>query len=218
MKNPYQKCYLRDKAILEQIEKFKVLNTDQIKQLCLPDIKSGDRTANRILQRLREKQKAIYSHRSYLNETAYHFIDKKYKNHPQIEHILLTNWIYIWFKNTYLTKSEIPFHFQHEYVYPTLRADGFLGIDNLARKTKIFYFIESDLSHNTFDKITKYNTLFENVDEWKDSWWTRYADGFPAIFIATCRKDYVVSKLAFENKHDLVFKVYDIDQIKGKGD
>lgn len=201
---------------MAEIEKFKVLNTEQIKILFFSDVKNGDRGANKTLQRLREKQKVIYSNRRYFNETAYHFIDKKYKNHPQIEHMLLTNWVYIWFKNSYLSKSEIPFHFQHEYTYSTLRADGFLGIDNLAKKQKIFYFIESDLSHNAFDKIVKYNTLFENVDEWKDSWWTKYADGFPAIFIATCRKDYVMSKLAFENKNNLVFKVYDVDQIKGK--
>lgn len=192
-----------------------MLNTDQIQELCFSNLKYGDRSARKALQRLRDKQKKIYSNRIAFNEPAYHFIDRKYKNHPQIEHILLTNWTYIYL-NTHSTKAEIPFYFQHEYAYPTLRADGFLGIDNLILKKKIFYFIESDLSHNTFDKITKYNTLFENVSEWQDSWWVKYTDGFPTILIATYRKKYVQEKISIENKNRLMFKVYDIDEIKGR--
>jgi hypothetical protein len=191
------------------------LNTDQIQLLCFSNTKSTGRITRRALQRLREDKKLIHSHRTDFNEPAYHFIDRKYKNHPQIEHIILTNWIYIWFKIN-ANKSEIPFYFQHEYAYPTLRADGFLGIDNYTLKKKIFYFIECDVSHNTFDKIAKYNKLFENTNEWKDSWWIKYADGFPAIFIATYRKNYVQNKISIENKNGLVFKVVDISQIKVK--
>lgn len=198
---------------MEEIERFKVLNTDQIQKLCFPNLKSGDRICRNAIQRLRDKQKKIYSNRIVFNEPAYHFIDKKYKNHPQIDHILLTNWTYIYLKNN-LSKSEIPFYFQHEYDYPTLRADGFIGINNLMLKKKIFYFVETDLSHNTFDKISKYNSLYENVNEWKDDWWIALTDGFPAIIIVTYRKKYVMDKISVENKNRLLFKVYNIDEIK----
>lgn len=212
MTSPHAKGYYRDNAILTAIERHLVLDTDQIRSMFFNDIKNGRRIAQRRLQSLYE-HKRVNRGRDSMYTPCYYYMGKKIN---QVEHTLAVNWIYVWFKSQLKSWEQVT-KFDREIDYKILRADGFLGIKNTISNKHKFYFIEADISENPFDKVQKYNILYES-GKYLGLHWAKLTDRFPAIQIVT----YSISRLKDihkyidqENHNGLEFKVMTFDKLRG---
>lgn len=212
MMSPHQRGYYRDNAILTAIEKHLVLNTEQIQFMFFRDIKNGQRIAQRRLQALYES-KRVNRGRNSMYTPCYYYMGKKIN---QVEHTLAVNWIYVWFYNQLKTWEQIT-EFSREIDFKILRADAFIGIKNTISNKHKFYFIEADISDNPFDKVQKYNLLYES-GKCLGLHWTKLTDRFPAIKIVThsiSRLKEIHKHIDQENYNGLEFKVMTFDKLKG---
>lgn len=194
---------MRDKAILRMVEEWGVMNAHQIRLMRFNDIASSQRkaqerlrklTLNGPLNRLRTEEGYLYS-LGDINATSRHTEN--------------TNWIRIWFE--YNLKSWEKLHcFLYEQDYGILRTDAFVAIKNTITGQFRFWFVETDLSHsNKFDKVKKYNKLFEKGG-YADRWWVDLTEKFPTILVVTTsitRKEKILEHIAEENAAGLCFDV-----------
>lgn len=190
--------YRRDKAILQEVEKRKVLTTDQIHQLFFSHLSQGKRICQRRLKTLCEARK-LKRHRITLEAPFYYYTEAI----KQVEHMIETNWLYVKFRKE-LPAWESLIHWAYEVDYGILRCDAFVGIKNNISGAHRFYFVETDLSDNKFDKVEKYNDLFEQGHNW---WWAKYATVFPTVIIKTYRTEHVLKKIEKENRNNLRLEV-----------
>lgn len=195
--------------MLYLLEKAEVLNTDQIKLLFFRDVSL--RMAQKRLLKLLEV-KRIKRDRLSISEPYFYYLSKK---PGQVEHRLAVNWVYVWFHRK-LGGWEKFHSFEWEVKYSILRADGFCALRNLALNSFTFSFVEFDVydSGNAFDKVPKYNILYESR-EWERSWWSSLASGFPSIIVVTTGSPRrILDKVDKENRNGLEFMVYTYEQIK----
>lgn len=208
-----QKGYYRDQQIVELILKNKVMNTEQIKAM-LFNSKQGERIAQRRLKVLADK-KIIKRDRFSLATPYYYFVKKT----GQLNHSLNISWIYVWLNKT-LKSWEKLYTFDHEQDFGILRCDALAGIKNATSKELNLYFIEMDQadSNKAFKKIKLYNDLFE-IRHSLNVWWKNLTTDFPSIIIVTTKDSQIrliEQKIEKDNRHNLNFGVYHIDQIKGE--
>lgn len=211
MKN-YQKCCQRDSNLVAEIERHKVLSTEQIRLLKFKEQLCGERIAQRRLAKL-TKQKRVYRDRYSVNEPYFYWTDKKPK---QVEHSLGVNWAYIWLCNGCRSNWQIT-HWEREPVYNAMRPDAFCVKRSIVG-VHSFYFVEMDIaeSGNEFRKVSQYNNLYES-GECSGQWWWRYASLFPNILIVTTgRKERILKRIERENRNALDFVVKTLDEVKGE--
>lgn len=186
-----------------------MLDTEQIRLLFFRDVSL--RMAQRRLKKLTEG-KQIKRDRLSINLPNFYYVGKR----PcQIEHRLGVNWIYAWLRLN--LRSWEKFHsFEWEVAYSVLRADGLCAIRNLALNNFTFSFVEFDIheSGNPFDKVGKYNALYESR-EWQRSWWSSLATGFPSIIVVTTGNPRRIhDRVESENRNGLEFIVKIYNQVK----
>ena len=201
-----QKGSRRDKAIIAAVEKHKVLTTEQIECLLFSDIAYGKRMAQRRMKRLTEA-KRIRRTRVEFDQPYHYFLEKP----GQIEHTVWVNWAYIWIRKN-LKKWEELQSFQTEADFGVLRADAVAGVKNTVTGELKIYFVEVDLGHNAFDKVKKYNRLYEE-DRYLTAWWVPLVNRFPAILVFTTRQGAVGEEIG-KQITDLEFRVYSLDSVR----
>lgn len=209
MTNHRQKGSIRDKEVLLTIEKYRALDTDQVKVLFFPS-EYGKRKAQERLLKLYQKGK-INRYRAKDSPYYYYIGDKP----GMITHLLSLNWVRIWLKKTCRTWEKVH-SFTYEMEYKVLRSDGFVAIKNVATGKYKFYFIEMDRATNEFDKVKKYNKMYDGM-YYKNSWWIDLTDRFPAVLVVTTsrhRFNHIKECIKEQNKAGLEFKVKLLNDIK----
>ncbi|GAB6180975.1 hypothetical protein JCM14036_22940 [Desulfotomaculum defluvii] len=195
--------------MVRAVEEYRALDTEQIRVLFFNSMTYGRRKAQERLLKLyqrkrlqREKVDGIYTY---------------YPDRPPglIKHLLALNWVRIWLAMTCKSWERLE-SFTYEQDYGILRTDGFVAIKNTVTCKHRFMFIELDRSCNTFDKVEKYNQLFESgyYGRW---WWVKLTDCFPAILVVTTsptRAVHINQLIKERNNADLNFKVFLLDGIK----
>ena len=150
--------------------------------------------AQRRLEKLYKKKK-LKRVQIAINQPYCYFLPDS-KDFKQIEHIIMTNWMLIWFKLN-LKSYESIFHISYEQQNQIFRYDGLIAIDNHFTKEIRFYFIEVDLSNNKFDKVEKYNKFYDDR-LYEKEWWIKYVKRFPAIAILSHRDKNIREKVLLE--------------------
>lgn len=215
MDNYRMKGYYRDKKIIDYIENYRCLNSEQIEFLLFKGMKSGKRKCQQRLKKLYD-QKKVKRWRYSLEESYAYYIELKSKV-EQMEHLINLNWIIVWFENN-LNSWEKIYHLKYEINFEILRCDCFIIIKNIFSNEYKMYFIEMDIakSNNRFDKIKKYNELYGKINFY-NLWWRNLTDRFPGILIVSTNSK-KIKKIKEDvksyNDNDLEFIVKDLDQIK----
>jgi hypothetical protein len=131
----------------------------------------------------------------------------------QAQHRLGVNWARLWIMSQ-LKSWESMQSFAYEVDYGILRCDGFAAIRNRVAGKMSFYFVEYDHTiSNPFDKVVRYNQLFERQPS---AWWTDLTDRFPAIVVVTHRVQAISKKIEQENVNGLEFRVIDYDKMRSE--
>ena len=198
----------RDSLILQTIEKWGALNTDQVQSLFFKEIAYGQR---------KSQDRLLYLHRSgklqrkMVEGTYCYFLDKK----GLLKHTIGVNWTRLWYEQK-LANWEKLHSWNYEQDYKTLRCDGFAAVKNNMTGSFRFTFVEMDRGTNAFDKVLKYNKLFVE-EKYLSWWWVKLTARFPPVQIVTLtqsRKNSVVSEIERANENGLEFKVVLLDDIR----
>jgi len=206
--NTRQKGYYRDKCIVETIEMFECLNTEQIYYLFFTNIKYGIVKCRERLRVLKEKGK-INSIRVDINECNYYFINKKSKF---MIHDINRNWGYIYLLYLYKFKEYYKFvEIKNEYVFKCgQRADGIIGFKNYVTNEYKYVIIESDRvdSRNKFNKIKEYVDIYRN-GRYKNEFWYKKVNRFPNVLIVCDSEKKKLKILEIEKRDNIKFVIYD---------
>ncbi len=168
------------------------------------DIASGYDKANQRLKKLYDA-KLLKRCRTVTDQSYCYYIGQK---SGRLEHLLSLNWVLI--HTLKVSKSwQTLYRWEYEKDYKFLRADAFFGLSNKFSDKVDYSFIELDRSENTFDKITKYNRLYES-SAWEGENWVKTTDKFPSI-LCVCEDEkrcgMIADLIEKENKNNLHFKV-----------
>lgn len=199
----------RDKRLVDLIQSRMALDTEQVRVIAFKDMPSGRRKAQERLQKLCARQR-VKRLRLAPNEPYIYFIGKR---HGRLEHLIAINWIYIWVEHG-LKGWETLQRWEYEFDHGILQADGFAVIKNTVTDDLRFLFIEMDRSDNEFDKVGKYNDLYESENY---SWWGQYAKRFPPVLVVTtsmARLKRIQEAIGRDNRNGLQFEVYPLDYIR----
>ena len=206
--NTRQKGYYRDKCIVEVIEMFECLNTEQIYYLFFTSIKYGIVKCRERLRILKEKEK-INSIRVDINECNYYFTNKKSKF---MIHNINRNWGYIYLLYMYKFKEYYKFvDIKNEYVFKCgQRADGIIGFKNYVTNEYRYVIIESDRvdSRNKFNKIREYVDIYKE-GRYKSEFWYKKVNRFPNVLIVCDSEKKKLKVLDIEKRDNIKFVVYD---------
>lgn len=199
----------RDKIIIDLIQSRKALDTEQVRMIAFKDMRSGRRKAQERLQKLYTRQR-VKRLRLEPNSPYIYYDGKK---HGRVEHLISLNWIRIWIEQN-IKGWETLQRWDYEFDHGILQADGFAVIKNTVTDKLRFMFVEMDRSENTFNKVVKYNDLYESENY---SWWGQYADRFPPILVvteSTLRLRNIMECIGRDNRNGLQFEVYLLDFLK----
>jgi len=202
--------YYRDNEIAWRVGSHRCLNAEQVQVLLFPLTASGKRKCQQRLKRLTD-QLRLRRFR-YSLEEPYAYFRKEIK---QIEHTVLLNWAVIWIERQLKSWEEI-YSVEFNYDMKILITDCFIAVKNTITGSFRFMFIEMDIHHpeNEFDKVRKYNKLYDNLP---DQWWIKHTKRFPAVLLVTNdeRKFKEINKLIkLENKNGLEFKSYLVGDLR----
>lgn len=213
MQNLVRRGFLRDSAVLSTLEQWGVMSASQIQTLHFTGFKSHDvakrKTEDR-LQKLATRGKLI----RWRGEKEYRYSVEE--RPAQAEHKILVNWVRIWLVRQ--LKSWERLHcFAYEQDYGVLRCDAFAAVKNAVTKQfNRLYFVELDrTSSNKWDKVQKYNKLFEQINSGKFTpWWISLTEKFPTVLCVTAdRKEKILRHVQEENKNGLLFEVKLLDEV-----
>lgn len=205
-----RKGYYRDKAIVETIERFRAMDTEQVCRLFFTGSQAM-RVAQRRLKVLTDSGK-LHRARDSTDLPFWYYTGKKPAQH---EHRLAVTWAYVWLSSK-LKQWERLERFDMEQDYKLLRADALAAIRNTVTGKLRLLFIEADCSGNDFDKITKYNSLYA-TGGYTGAWWVKEAERFPPVVIITenaARRRKIERRITDDNTHGLEFTVHLLDEMK----
>ncbi|MDQ7790354.1 MAG: hypothetical protein RDU41_09935 [Clostridia bacterium] len=210
-----EKGYRRDRAIIDLVTERRCVSADQIEALLFQGMLSGQRVCQRRLEKLTAREQLL-RWRNALDQPYAYYLDAESRI-DQMAHTVLLNWVYCW-QLRRLKSWERIHSWSYEMDYGILRADAFAAIKNTVTGTFRFAFVELDRaeSGNKFDKITKYNDLYES-DNYADSWWLPLAKRFPPILMATTttrQKAKIEKAVEAENRNGLEFQVYLVESLR----
>jgi hypothetical protein len=151
-----------------------------------------------------------------LDEPYAYYIDLSAKV-EQMEHLVALNWVYVWMEVR--RKSwEMLYCFEYERDYGVLRADALAIIKNAATGALRVLFVELDRGGNGFDKVKRYNDLYES-EKYANEWWAPKATRFPAVILATTnhkRERRIQEVINRDNRNGLEFIVKHVDYFKNE--
>ena len=200
----------RDKLILQTIEKWGALNTDQTQLLFFSGIQYGQRKAQDRLLALYRSGKL---NRKMVEGTYCYFLDNK----GLLKHTVGVNWSRLWMEQN-LPDWEKIHSWSYEQDYKILRCDSFVAIKNTITGKFRFMFVEMDRGTNAFDKVAKYNKLYKD-EKYASWWWVKLTERFPAVQVVTIhptRQKLIESEIERANECGLEFKIVMLDDIRGE--
>lgn len=210
--NPKLKGLKRDNLLLQTIEDWRVLNTQQVQAMFFNKMKYGKRKSQDVLLRLHRRGKL---NRSRGDDCYYYYLTGKPPG--MIKHLLATNWVRLWFQQQCPSWERLH-SWVYEQDYKILRADGFAAVKNVMTGKYRFTFVEMDRATNSFNKVQIYNKLFDHQDKhllhW---WWFALTEVFPTILIVTTSptsKNAIQGQIEALNKNKLVITVELLDNIQ----
>jgi len=205
----------RDNEILRVIEEWGVLNTDQVQAIFFAKKDDGKPFVygqRKAQERLLDLHRSGKLHRQMVEGIYCYSLDPK----GLLKHRVAVNWIRLWMPEQKATWEK--FHsWNYEQDYKIVRCDGFAAYKNTVAGKFRFAFIEMDRGTNSFDKVKKYNTLYETEKYYSNSWWLPLTARFPPTVIVTVhpdRKRLIQSHIEAENKNKLEFQVKLLDDIR----
>jgi hypothetical protein len=213
--NLRQKGLNRDRRILLTIEEYQALDALQIQTMFFAKkedgkpFQQGQRKAQERLLALHRQGKL---NRKKVNDIYAYYLDKQ---PGMIKHLIDTNWVRLWLKQT-LSSWEKLQSWTYENDYKILRCDGFAAIKNNMTGKFRFLFIEMDRGTNDFDKIEKYNKLFES-EKLNKAWWFDLTERFPPVQVVTLypdRKKLIQRKIEAHNSNGLEFRIILLDEVR----
>ena len=207
--NARQKGSRRDREIVCAVGNYRVLDTDQVVALFFDSMKYGRRKAQ---ERLTKLYRAGRVDRCANGDGPFCY----YHTRPgQLSHALGVNWVRIWI--TKACRSWEKLHsWCYELDYGTVRSDGFAAVKNAVTKDFRFIFVEFDRGTNDFDKVKKYNKLYES-GKYMGDWWVKLSKRFPPVLVVTTsrgRAEKIRQLAEGENPAGLEFVVYQLDDMK----
>lgn len=208
--NPKQKGLQRDRRILLGLEGHQALTRSQIQALYFHSMAQGKRKAQERLQRLHLTGRVNRS-KGADQDYIYYLGDRP----GMLDHLVGVNWIRLWLRRQ-LHSWEVLQSWQYEQEYKVLRCDGFAAIKNTVTGKYKFLYIENDRGTNVWDKVQKYNRLFEK-EGYSGSWWVKLTDRFPPVLVATtgaARVKRIRESIERDNTHGLEFRVYVLEDLK----
>lgn len=149
-----------------------------------------------------------------MEEPYAYYIDLSAKV-EQMEHVILLNWVYVWLEHNLKSWEELH-SFEYERDYGMVRADAFAVIKNRFTGRIRPSYVELDRGYNAFDKVRKYNDLYES-EKYANEWWVEQVTGFPAVIIATTngkRLRRINEAIERENRNGLEFFTFLVDQLR----
>lgn len=200
----------RDRKILQAIDDYRALNTDQVHVLLFNNMVYGQRKAQERLLKLTRQGKL---NRSRAGEDPYNYYAGEQPG--MIKHLVAVNWVRIWMQQT-LSSWETLHSWSYEQDYKILRCDAFTAVKNTATGKYRFLFIEVDRGTNKFNKAELYNKLFTK-NSYTSWWWVALTARFPPVLIVTVsehRKRIVQSEIGAHNSAGLEFQVKLLDELK----
>jgi hypothetical protein len=200
----------RDRKILQAVEEYRALDQRQVQALFFRNMEYGRRKSQERLLKLHLRGKLNRSRKG--DEPFIYYLDEK---PGLLEHLVGVNWFRIWLQVTMPSWDRLH-SWQYEQSYKILRADGFAAIKNTMSGTFAFNFLEMDRGTNTFDKVEKYNKLYES-EQYAGAWWVRLTERFPTVQVVTVmesRKKLIQSKIEAENTNGLEFRVHLLDELR----
>lgn len=210
---PRLKGCRRDNSILLALEERGVLDTDQVRVLFFRHMQYGQRKSQERLLALVRSKKVVRNANSR-GTYIYSLSGAKFK---QVDHLVGVNWVRLWLELCGHQWEHLhSFEYEREYG-KILRHDGFAALKNTVTGNFRFLFIEMDRGTNTFDKVAKYNKLYQDEEKYIGYWWVKLSLRFPVILIATtslARMKQIQHIIKEENKAGLEFDVRLIDDIR----
>jgi hypothetical protein len=164
--------------LLRGIERYRALDTDQIRCIYFP-FPAGQRKAQQRLLALTEAHKL--TRRRAKKSGAY--IYSLEEPTSLTEHLVALNWVRIWIE-TGLHDWEVVHAWNYEQDYKVLRTDAFCAVKNAITGSYRFNFVELDRATNKFEKVQRYCKLY-NEDGYSSWWWAKLAKFFPPVMLVT---------------------------------
>ena len=180
----------RDKNVIYAIESFKVMNTEQIKELFFKDV-SGKRCRER-LRILTEKYKLIKRERTHIGQSYVYYDERKPK---QLEHMLKRVDFFI-----EINKRSKVDYYTNELAIANIRADMY--IETFYKDELKSFLVEVQCTNQP--NIKKYENLYHSME------WKTYFNEFPTIIIISHQKPRIKSRLKFIV---IDYNLSDIDKI-----
>lgn len=210
--NNVQRGYFRDRRIVELVEKCGALSTGQVAVMLFGHMRAGYRKAQERLQML-VKRKQLMRIRPAINVPYVYFVGRQM---DQIDHRVALNWALIWLMKT-MANWERTVDWEYEPDYGYIRPDLLWVAENMVTGRYRAVYVELDRSiRNRWDKVAKYNDLFER-ESYAGSWWVDKAERFPRILVATtteARVRQIQRTIERDNRHDLRFDVRLLCELK----
>jgi hypothetical protein len=202
--NQVQRGYSRDNDVLEMVDSWRVIDSHLVANTMFR-FPTGLRKCQERLFKLFKADKI----ERWKNRGAYVYGTKT----PQWQHTLLLNYVRAYLEAQ--TKSwEKVWSFTYEFNTPILRTDALMAVKNTVTGQLSFSFVEMERAsndRNRFDKVAKYNKLFEAVNDGSaDFWWVPLTKRFPPIIIVPqteTRMKQVEVAIKEHNTHGLEFQV-----------
>ncbi|HBV97800.1 MAG: hypothetical protein JL50_02835 [Peptococcaceae bacterium BICA1-7] len=207
--------YHRDNEICRLIEKLQALDTEQVSVLIFSGQKHGRRKAQERLKVLFDRGR-LKRWRAAPESPYIYFTGKK---HGRMDHLVALNWVYVWMVRSVKSWEEV-YRWDTEQDYGVLQADAFCAIRNTVTGKLRFWFVELDRaeSGNLFDKVAKYNSLYDS-EKYAGWWWADLADRFPGILTVTTaapRERIIRGLVEKENAAGLEFQICLLEKLKGE--
>lgn len=203
----------RDKLIEEAVEKFNILTSEQIQLMFFNNLKdtSAKRQCQHRLKLMSDRD--ILKRKQLLRDEPYYYYIGDKKERKQIEHLILINWLFLWWK--YKNPDYKIYYMEYEKDYKIIRPDLFVVYYDIWNKCYDSVFFEMDKTiSNLFDKVEKYNELY-NL-QYHDQWTELVKGQFPKVVIATTNKSRLFNiqgKIAKQNEGHR-FKAYYVYDLK----
>lgn len=207
--NQREKGSYRDNSILQAVESRLGLETEQVRLLVFPNMRSGRRKAQERLLKLYKRKRLD---RDRTGDTFAYYRDTR---PGTLAHLLGVNWVRIWLEGK-MRSWEVMHSFKYESDFGILRSDALAAIKNTVTGKYRFWLIEMDRGTNSFDKVEKYCQLYK-TGGYSGHWWVNLTDRFPPVLVATTtprRAEAVRELIKKQNTAGLEFKVCLLDEIK----
>ena len=135
-----------------------------------------------------------------------------------MEHRLSLNWAYIWHLKRLEGWQRLSWFYEVD--CGALVADALALVRNGVTQETTGCFIEMDMaeSGNRFDKVQKYNALYEDPG-WEATWWAKDLPCFPRVLIITTgtrRAEMIRGQVKAENRHGIRFEVRLLEEVKAE--